>query len=112
MKSSEINRSLDNLFGTGESCTLTRQRVAHELNRLATATENVTRDSVLMSLKSTEEVAEMYQCSRQAINTRATRIREKRGSFGWKAGRGVWVFTPDEVSELEPGSPGRPSTGF
>lgn len=108
MKSSEIERSLDNLFGRGGGATLTRQRVAHELERLATAVETATTHGVLMSLKSTEQVAEIYGVSRQSINARATRIREKRGSFGWKAGRGVWVFTPDEVEELRPGKTGRP----
>ena len=108
MKSSEINCSLDNLFGQGEGANLTRQRVAHELERLTHVVEQITRDSVLMSLQSTEDVATLYQVSRQSINTRATRLRDKRVSFGWKVGRGVWVFTPEEVEELKPGKTGRP----
>jgi len=108
MKSSEIERSLDNLFGQGGGATLTRQRVAHELERLVHSIEQITRDSVLMSLKSTEQVAELYGVSRQSINARAARIRDRRGLFGWKAGRGTWVFTPDEVEELRPGKTGRP----
>ena len=108
MKSSEINRSLDNLFGRGEGATLTRQRVSHELKRLAHVIEQITRDEVLRSLKSTGDVAELYRVSRQSVNTRAARFRNRRGSFGWQVGRGVWVFTPDEVEELRPGKPGRP----
>ena len=108
MKFSEINRSLDNLFGGEGMKMLSRQRVAQELDRLTHEVEAVTRDGVLMSLKSTQEVAEIYRVSRQSINARATRIRDKRGSFGWKAGRGVWVFTPDEVEGLRPGRTGRP----
>lgn len=108
MKSSEIKRSLDNLFGQGEGAILTRQRVTHELERLAHEIEQITRDVVLMSLKSTGDVADLYNVSRQSINTRAARLRDQRGSFGWKVGRGVWVFTPDEVEELRPGKTGRP----
>ncbi len=108
MKSNEIERSLDNLFGTESIKTLSRQRVVHEFERLVASVETVASHSVLMSLRSTEQVAELHGVSRQSINARATRIRDKRGSFGWKAGRGVWVFLPEEVEELRPGKTGRP----
>ena len=95
MKSSEINRSLDNLFGGDGAKVLSRQRVNHELERLAHAIEQMTRDTVLMSLKSTGDVAELYNVSRQSINTRAARLRDQRGSFGWQVGRGgVGFYTP------------------
>ncbi len=106
---SEIKRSLDNLFGGDSVKSLSRQRVAHELKRVGHVIEQITRDEVLMSLQSTADVAELYNVSRQSINTRASRIREQRGSFGWQVGRGVWVFTPGEVEALRPGNPGRPA---
>lgn len=105
----EIERSLDNLFGAEGVKTLSRQRVANEFERLAHNVETVTRDGVLMSLKSSGDVAELYSVSRQSIATRASRLRAQRGSFGWEVGRGVWVFLPDEVEELRPGKTGRPS---
>lgn len=109
MNTTEIERSLDNLFGGEGVKTLSRQRVANEFERLAHNVEIVTRDSVLMSLKSSGDAAEFYGVSRQSIATRAARIRDKRGSFGWSVGRGVWVFTPEEFEELRPGKrTGRP----
>lgn len=102
MTSNEIERSLDNLFGDDSVKTLSRQRVEHELRRLSQTVEFVTRDKALLSLQSTQDVANLYNVSRQSINTRAARLREKRGSFGWRVGRGVWVFTSDEARELKP----------
>lgn len=108
MKSNEIERSLDNLFGAEGAKTLSRQRVQNEFERLAHNVETATRDGVLMSLKSSGDVAELYNVSRQSISIRVARLRARRGSFGWKVGRGVWVFTPEEVEELRPGKTGRP----
>lgn len=103
MLPSEIERSLDNLFGKEGVKTLSHQRVASELERLVHRIET----DFLASLKTATAVAELYQCSRQAINTRAARLRKQRGVFGWKFGK-EWVFTPGEVGELEPGPEGRP----
>lgn len=103
MKSDEIERSLDNLFGREGVKTLSRQRVASELERLAHNVET----NFLASLKTVTTVSDLYQCSRQAINTRASRLRKQRGVFGWRFGK-EWVFTPAEVVELEPGPAGRP----
>lgn len=105
---SEIDRSLDNLFGCEGAKLLTRQRVSYELEQLTHKTEVATRNNVLMGLRSSQQVADFYRVSRQSINTRADRLRKEYGSFGWEVGRGWWVFTPDEVEQLRPGPPGRP----
>lgn len=104
--SNEIKCSLDNLFAEREVTTLSRQRVKHELQRLVEMVESLERDRFFMELKSTTEVAEIYGTSRQAINTRAARIRRQLGQFGYKAEG--WLFTAAEVQALEPGPDGRP----
>lgn len=91
----DVRSSLDTLFGNEDEKVLSRRQVASEMENL------------VKSLKSATEVSHLYGVSRQSVNTRAARLRKKYGTFGWQMGS-VWVFTPDEVAELEPGAPGRP----
>jgi hypothetical protein len=107
--SQEIQSALDALLQDKPGGTITRLRLQTVLERTAQRVAGYSRDDILLSLKTSADVAELYQCSKQAINKRANRLKTKFGDFGWQIGPGLWVFTPEEVERLRPGPSGRPT---
>lgn len=104
----EIQSALDALLQNKPGGTVTRQRLQTVLERTAQRVANYSRNDILLNLKTSADVAEFYQCSKQAINNRANRLKSRFGNFGWQIGPGMWVFTPEEVERLRPGPSGRP----
>ena len=104
----EIETALDALLQGKPGGTVTRQRLFSVLKRMAQRIASDARNDTLMSLKTSAEVAELYQCSKQAINARAKRLKTRFGDFGWQVSSGMWIFVPEEVEQLKPGPPGRP----
>jgi len=104
----EIETALDTLLQDKPGGTVTRQRLQAVLERLAQQVATDARNDTLLSLKTSADVAEIYQCSKQAINARAKRLKTRFGNFGWQVSSGMWIFIPEEVEQLRPGKPGRP----
>lgn len=105
----EIETALDALLQDKPGGTVTRHRLKTVLERMAHRVASDARNDTLINLKTSAEVAELYQCSKQAINARAKRFKTRFGDFGWQVSSGMWIFIPEEVEQLRPGPPGRPS---
>jgi len=70
--SQEVEKALEAMHPVGQKYRTVLERMAHQV---ATAAAH----EALLGLKSSQQVADLYGVSRQAINTRAARLRSRRG---------------------------------
>lgn len=108
----EIKNAVGLLLGNQVARTITAERAEYVLNILATKTAQHTRMEVLFSLKTVQDVAEVYRVTPRRIRAIAKARRERGFPLGWQVpGTNQWLFLPDEVEQLEPGERGKSWAG-
>ncbi len=104
-----IETALDNMFQGRETLAISRMRAEKILTDLAHEVTTCARDEVLMSLKTSDDVAKLFGVSIRRIQAIAKKIRDNGHPVGWPIpGTNRWLFLPAEVKRLKPGRPGRP----
>lgn len=107
----EIKTLADTLLGGQVAKTISHHRAEHVLTILAQKVIQHVRTEVLFSLKTVDDIAEIYQVTPRRIRAIAKWRRERGFPVGWQVpGTNQWLFLPDEVKQLKPGLPGRPKT--
>ena len=106
----EIKSLCDTLMGGQPIKTIGHHTAEHVLNSLAQKVTQHVRAEVLFSLKTVDDVAEIYRVTPRRIRALAKARRERGFPVGWQVpGTNQWLFLPDEVEQLQPGPHGRPS---
>ena len=68
------------------------------------------QSAALMTLSTSDDVAELYGVTARSIRERAKRLHEQF-ALGWQVpGTGQWLFTPEEVERLRPDERFRPKS--
>ncbi len=95
----DIQRAIDEILGGAVAATVTTHRLETVLTRLAQRVRQQTQDAVLTSLLTADDVAE-----RLGVTPRRVRaIAKARPGTGWQVpGTSQWLFTPDEIEQLQP----------
>lgn len=76
---------------------------------LAKSVAAIVEHNVLMSLMTSDDVAEMFGVTARRIRARAKWLNEQGRPVGWQVpGTNQWLFRPAEIEMLRPGPPGRP----
>lgn len=106
----EVDAMVDTLLGGQVAKTISQHRAEHVLTNLAIKVAQHIRAEVLFSLKTVDDVAEIYRVTPRRIRALAKARRERGFPVGWQVpGTNQWLFLPDEVEQLQPGPTGRPS---
>lgn len=98
-----VTRALDDLFQDLPARPLTRHRVEHVMRGLAQRVASDASGETLLSLLTTQDMAE-----RLGVSVQRVRALAKARGVGWQVSRGTWVFLPEDVERLRPGPVGRP----
>lgn len=105
----QITRQMEALFPHG-SGTASSHRVEHALTAVAQVAFRTGQSAALMTLSTSDDVAELYGVTARSIRERAKRLNERFG-IGWQVpGTGQWLFTPEEVERLKPDERFRPKS--
>lgn len=83
-------------------------RVHSQMEKLAARAFEVGRQYGLMSLLTAEDVAARFGITPRRIRARARLLHDRFGIGYQVPGTNQWLFTPEELVHLRPGSPGRP----
>ena len=76
---------------------------------LAKSVATIVEHNVLMSLLTSDDVAELFGVTARRIRARAKWLNERGHPVGWQVpGTSQWLFRPAELEMLRPGLPGRP----
>lgn len=106
----EITNILEVTFPYGEGRT-TRPQVEHALNVIAQKAFSQGESYALLSLLTVRDVAAQLHVSERRVRAIA-RERHERSGIGWQVpGTSTWLFRPEEVERLQPGTSGRPRKG-
>jgi len=97
-----VANATNDLLGGQEARTVSRVRASSVLADLAQRIATESRETALLSLLNTEDMA-----ARLDVSARRVRALAKARNIGWQVSRGTWVFTPDDVERLRPGPAGR-----
>lgn len=104
-----VKAAADDLLGGQVARTITADRVEHAMSQLAQRVAQQANDGVLLSLLTTEDVAEKFEITPRRVRAIVKRLNERGQRVGWLVpGTRQWLFKPEELSLLEPGKPGRP----
>ena len=94
------------MFPHGEGRT-TKARVEHALQMVKLVAFEQGRVYALTSLLTSKDLAELFGVTERRVRAIAQAKHEQFG-IGYKTPRGDWLFAPEEIESLRPGSPGRP----
>lgn len=105
----QITKQMEAMFPYG-SGTTNSHRVQHALNAVAQVAFRQGQIAALMTLSTSDDVAELYGVTARSIRERAKRLHEQF-ALGWQVpGTGQWLFTPEEVERLKPDERFRPKS--
>jgi len=103
----EIAKVMEEIFPYGEGRT-TRPHVQHALNIIAQKAFSQGESCSLLSLMTVRDVAAQLRVSERRVRAIA-RERHEQFGIGWQVpGTSTWLFRPEEVELLRPGTSGRP----
>lgn len=93
---------------TGEGQPLSPARARHALDQVAQVAFREGENYALLSLMTVRDVAVTLRVSERRVRAIA-RERHERLRIGWQVpGTSTWLFRPEEIELLRPGTSGRP----
>lgn len=109
MVQSEIDSAVETLLKGREVATVSAGSARSVFARAVQRIRAYERDSVLLGLMSTEDVAAHYGVTRRRIQAKVRWLRQRGHPVGWQIpGTRAWLFTRQELPNLAPLPAGRP----
>ena len=99
-----IDAAIETLLRGSIARTVTAETARFAFEHLAHQVEQQVRGEVLLSLETSQTVADRLGISRRRVLALA-----RSRSLGWNAGRD-WIFTPQDIDAMRDRKPGRPRT--
>ena len=110
MVQSEIELAIETLLKGRETGTVSATVARSIIGRAVQRIRAYERDSVLMGLMSTKDVAQYYGVSARRVRAKAQWLRQRGQPIGWQVpGTTVWLFGRHELEALAPMAGGRPT---
>jgi hypothetical protein len=103
----EVEHAVDHLMmgSDHQARPVPRYRAEDVARQLAEQVRQIMQSEYELALLTSDDVAAILH-----VTARRVRALAATRQVGWQAGRGVWVFRPQDVDRLRPGPHGRPRT--
>ena len=103
----KIDALTESLLPNGAG-TITESRLRTALSKVAQEAFSAGQSYALLSLMTSEDVAEQFGVTPRRIRAIA-KIKHEQFGIGWQVtGTSQWLFRPSEIDALRPGKIGRP----